>query len=131
MRATGLGRYLRVHQRFELHLRISFTSWGNHGITPLWCTCLGVEGREREVQARFPGASLDDEGNPNIPIRLKTGVERGARARSTRWNRCTRLRTSVETPLELRWYGCRSTRARPPAKHTPDGSPGLTVVEAR
>ena len=77
MRASGFGRYLRVHERFALYLRVSFTSWGNHGITPLWCTCLGVEGREREVQAPFDGASVDDEGYPNIPIRLETGVERG------------------------------------------------------
>ena len=76
MRATGFGRYLRVHERFAPYLRVSFTSWANHGITPLWCTCWGVEGREREVQASFDGAWMDDEGNPNIPIRLKTGVER-------------------------------------------------------
>ena len=77
MRAAGFGRYLRVHERFALHLRVSFTSWGNHGITPLWCTCLGVEGREREVQASIDDAHVDAAGNPNIPIRLKTGVERG------------------------------------------------------
>ena len=77
MRATGFGRYLRAHDRFALYLRVSFTSWGNHGITPLWCTCLGVEGWEREVQASFDGARVDAAGNPNIPIRLKTSVERG------------------------------------------------------
>ena len=64
-------------KRFAPYLTVSFTSWANHGITPLWCTCWGVEGREREVQASFDGAWIDDEGNPNIPIRLKTGVERG------------------------------------------------------
>ena len=69
--------YLRAHERFALYLRVSFTSWGNHGITPLWCTCFGVEDREREVQASFDDARLDAAGNPNIPIRLKTGVERG------------------------------------------------------
>ena len=78
MRATGFGRYLHVHKRFAPYLTVSLTSWANHGITPLWCTCWGVEGgREREVQASFDGAWIDDEGNPNIPIRLKTGVERG------------------------------------------------------
>lgn len=77
MRATGFGRYLRAHERFALYLRVSFTSWENHGITPLWCTCFGVENREREVQASFDDARLDAAGNPNIPIRLKTGVERG------------------------------------------------------
>ena len=77
LRATGFGRYLRVHQRFALYLRVSFTSWGSHGITPLWCTLLGVEGREQEVPAAFPGASVDEAGNPNIPIPLETGVERG------------------------------------------------------
>ncbi len=77
MRATGFGRYLRVHERFDLHLRVGFSSWANHGITPLWCSCPGVEGRAREVQATFDGARVDEAGNPNIPIRLKTGVERG------------------------------------------------------
>ena len=77
MRASGFGRYLRVHERFALSLRVSFTSWRDHGITPLWCTCFGVEGHGREVQGSFVGARADDEGNPIIPIRLKTGVERG------------------------------------------------------
>ena len=77
MRATGFGRYLHVHGRFDLYLRVSFTSWGNHGITPLWCTCLGVERQGRDVHASFDGAHVDDAGRPNIPIRLKTGVERG------------------------------------------------------
>ena len=77
MRASGFGRYLRVHERFALYLRVSFTAWRDHGITPLWCTCFGVEGREQEVLESFDGASVDDAGNPNIPIRLETGVERG------------------------------------------------------
>ena len=50
MRASGFGRYLRVHERFALLICMA----------PLWCTCLGVEGREREVQALH--ASVDDEG---------------------------------------------------------------------
>lgn len=77
LRATDFGRYLRLHERFALYLGISFPSWGDHGITPLWCTCFGVEGREQEVQASFDGARVDGAGNPSIPIRLKTGVERG------------------------------------------------------
>ena len=74
---SGMMCYLRLHERFELYLRIGFSSWASHGITPLWCSCPGVEGRAREIQATFDGARVDEAGNPDIPIRLTTGVERG------------------------------------------------------
>ena len=76
MHASGFGRYLHVRGRFVLYLCVSFTAWRDYGITPLWCRYLGTENRQREIREFFLGARVDDAGNLNIPIRLKTGVER-------------------------------------------------------
>lgn len=76
--ASGFGRYFRVHEKFDLKLRISYTRWRDSGITPLWCTCYGLEGRRPEVQRCFDRAQPDKkESVLHIPIRLATGVERG------------------------------------------------------
>ena len=76
LRASGFGRHLHAHDRLELYLGVRFTLWRDSAITPLWCTCFGLEGRLPEVQKCFDGAR-DEERALHIPIRLATGVERG------------------------------------------------------
>ena len=78
--ARQFGRWLRVHDKFDVHLVVSFTLWGSHGITPLWCKCHIPEGVARQLHARFDGARAEEgtSGRLNlcIPIRLDAGVER-------------------------------------------------------
>ena len=74
------GRWLRVHDKFDVHLVVSLTLWRNHGVTPLWCNCHTPEGVARRLQARFDGAQVEKGTggwlNLCIPIRLASGVER-------------------------------------------------------
>ena len=77
---SGWGRHLRVHDRFVLYLCISFTTWRDLGVTPLWCTMdgssSGVGKALSGIQGRIPGAHLANDGGLRIPIRIKVGVER-------------------------------------------------------
>ena len=77
------GRYLRVHERFGLWLGIELEVWSDAGITPLWAMLdngefSGVAGRHQTIRTLFDDVQLyEDAGLLYIPIRLKTGVERG------------------------------------------------------
>ena len=77
--AHRFGRWLRVHDRFDVYLVVSLTLWRNHGVTPLWCKCSSHKDLAHQLQARFDGARVDGSGkwaNVCIPIRLTAGVER-------------------------------------------------------
>ena len=79
LRAVGFGRWLHVHGRFDLYLKVSPTAWHNHGITPLWCEYRGAEGVAHNLRAQFDGAQVDGSGSSitvRIPIRLTASVER-------------------------------------------------------
>ena len=80
--ARQFGRWLRVHDKFDVHLVVSVTLWRSHGITPLWCKCWTPGDVARRVQARFDAARVERvEGQGGwldlcVPIRLSAGVER-------------------------------------------------------
>ena len=78
--ARQFGRWLRVHDKFDVYLVVSLSLWRNHGVTPLWCNCHTPEGVARRLQARFDGAQLEEAStgwlNLCIPIYLAAGVER-------------------------------------------------------
>ena len=79
MRAVGFGRWLRVHDRFDVSLKVSPTAWYKHGATPLWCDYRCAEDVAQNLRARLDEATVHGSGNPvvvRIPIRLKAGVER-------------------------------------------------------
>lgn len=77
--AHGFGRWLRVHDKFDVNLVVSLTLWRNHGVTPLWCISWSPKDIAHQLQARIDGARVDGSGswlNLCIPIRLTAGVER-------------------------------------------------------
>ena len=78
--ARQFGRWLRVHQKFDVHLGVSLIRWRDHGVTPLWCNCHTPEGVASGLQARFAGAQVEHGStgwlNLCVPIHLAAGVER-------------------------------------------------------
>ena len=80
MNARQFGRWLTVHDKFDVHLVVSLTLWRSHGITPLWCKCRLCEELARLLEARFDGAQVEEGKGGRldlcIPIRLAAGVER-------------------------------------------------------
>ena len=79
LKAVGFGRWLRVHGRFDVFLKVSPTAWHEHGATPLWCDYWCSEGVAQNLRARLDGATVHGSGKPvvvRIPVSLKAGVER-------------------------------------------------------
>lgn len=78
--ARQFGRWLKVHDKFDVHLVVSLTLWGSHGITPLWCQCWTREDVARRLQGRVDGARMEERSGGWLglcfPIRLAAGVER-------------------------------------------------------
>ena len=75
----GTGRFMRLHEKFDLRFGIELTAWRDSGITPLWWVLKSsdtftierywLEIMRRLENVRSYGDSL------YIPIRLKTGVQ--------------------------------------------------------
>lgn len=81
MKAVGFGRWMHVHGRFDVLLKVSPTAWDKHGATPLWCDCWCAEDVAQNLRAQLDGATVHGSGKSiavRIPIRLKAGVEREA-----------------------------------------------------
>lgn len=81
MKAVGFGRWMHVHGRFDVLLKVSPTAWDKHGATPLWCDCWCAEDVALSLRAQFDWETLHGSGKSvgvRIPIPLKTGVERDA-----------------------------------------------------
>ena len=79
LNAVGLGRWMRLHGRFDVRLRVSPTAWWSHGITPLWCEYDCAEGVAHDLRTQFDGAQVDGSGKSTtarFPIGLKPDVER-------------------------------------------------------
>lgn len=79
-RAVQFGRWLWVHDEFDVYFGVSLTLWGRHGITPLWCNCHAREDVAHRLQARFDDARVEDGSGGRldlcVPIRIAAGVER-------------------------------------------------------
>ena len=71
------GRYLRLHEKFELWLGVNQLAWRDRGITPLWIQgkFVAVEGGIGKVGKLFDDAHEKD-GWLCIPIRLTARVDR-------------------------------------------------------
>ena len=81
MNTVGFGRWMRVHGRFAVFLKVSPTAWHKHGATPLWCDYWCAEDVAQRLRAQLGGATARGSGKSvvaRIPIPLKTGVERDA-----------------------------------------------------
>ena len=80
LNARQFGRWLTVHDKFDVHLVVSLTRWHSHGITPLWCKCRLPEELARLLEVQFDGAQVEEGTGGRldlcIPIRLAAGVER-------------------------------------------------------
>ena len=80
LKAVQFGRWLWVHDKFDVYFAVSLTLWGSYGITPLWCKCRIPEDVARRLQVRFDGAQVEEGKGGRldlcIPIRLDAGVER-------------------------------------------------------
>lgn len=79
LNAVGFGRWMRVHGRFEVNLKVSPTAWHKHGATPLWCDYRCASDVAQSLRAQLDGATVDGSGKSvvvRIPVRLKAGVER-------------------------------------------------------
>ena len=89
MKARQFGRWLRIHDKFDVHLVVDLALWGRYGITPLWCKCRIPEGVARRLQARFDGAQVEGSTggllNLYIPIHLAGGVERDRVVTNALW----------------------------------------------
>lgn len=74
---TYAGRYLNLHEKFELWLGVNQEVWRDRGITPLWIQgkFSDVEGGIGRVEKLFDDAHQKDDWLC-IPIRLTAGVER-------------------------------------------------------
>ena len=81
----GIGRHFYLFDGSELGLGVAFEPWGNTGITPLWLEVylrnsnLGKDYHRLEVCFDDVQKGEDSKGFPRkyIPIRLRTGVDRG------------------------------------------------------
>ena len=81
MNTVGFGRWMRVHGRFDVFLKVSPTAWCEHGATPLWCDYWCAEDVAQSLGARLGAATVRGSGKSvvvRVPIPLKTGVERDA-----------------------------------------------------
>ena len=84
LKAVGFGRWMRVHGRFDVFLKVSPTAWHEHGATPLWCDYECSEDVAQNLRARLDGATVHGSGKTGktvvvrMPVRLKAGVERDA-----------------------------------------------------
>ena len=79
LKAVGFGRWMRVHGRFDVYLKVSPTAWHKHGATPLWCDYCCANDVAQSLRAQLDGATVDGSGKlvvVRIPVRLKAGVER-------------------------------------------------------
>lgn len=79
VRSSRFGRWLRVHDKFDVYLVVSLTLWSNHGITPLWCKCQVSKDVAHQLQTRFDDAQVEGSGSRVdlcVPIRLTAGCER-------------------------------------------------------
>lgn len=74
---TYAGRFLRLHEKFEVWLGVHQEVWRDRGISPLWIatTLPGVEGGLNRAEQLFNDAHVKD-GWLYIPIRLTAGVDR-------------------------------------------------------
>ena len=79
-KAVQFGRWLTVHDKFDVYFAVSLTLWGSHGITALWCKCRIPENVAHRLQTRFVGAHVEKGTGGRVdlcvPIRLAAGVER-------------------------------------------------------
>ena len=78
--AAGLGRWMKLHGRFEVKLRVSPTAWWSHGVTPLWCEYKYAEGVAHFLRSGFDDVQVDGSGKSTtvlFPICLRVDVERG------------------------------------------------------
>lgn len=80
-KAVGFGRWMLVHGRFEVCLKVSPTAWHEHGATPLWCDYECSDDAAQSLRARLDGATVHGSGKTvvvRMPVCLKAGVERDA-----------------------------------------------------
>lgn len=79
LNAAGLGRWMRLHGRFDVKLRVSPTAWWSHGITPLWCEYDCAEGVAHVLRSKLDDVQVDGSGKSTtvrFPIGLRADVER-------------------------------------------------------
>ena len=62
LKAVGFGRWMRVHGRFTVFLKVSPTAWDKHGATPLWCDYWCAEDVAQNFRAQLEGATVDGFG---------------------------------------------------------------------
>ena len=81
LNTVGFGRWMRVHGRFDVFLKVSPTAWYEHGATPLWCEYGCAQDVAQRLGVQLGAATVRGSGKSvvaRIPIPLKTGVERDA-----------------------------------------------------
>ncbi len=79
LKAVGFGRWMLVHGRFEVRLKVSPTAWHEHGATPLWCDYKCSEDVAHHLRSKLDGSTVDGSGKSivvRIPVHIKAGVER-------------------------------------------------------